>query len=96
VPQGQDRFELDDVLPVVTEVIVVEELVAGIHQDLVEPYLFLGDPVVVFFHLEGAQVVLGLRTVMRWPGTELVQVTVGPAESYLDDLVDLVQEQVRG
>lgn len=95
-PQGQDRLELDDVLPVVAEVIVVKQLLAGIHQDLVQPDVLLGDPGLAFFYLKGAQVMLSLRAVTRRPGAELVQVPVGPAEGCLDDLVDLIEKQVRG
>src|SRR5262249_19156765 len=93
---GQQGFELDDVLPAVTKVIVVEEPVTSIDQHLIQAHVFLGDPRRPVFHLEGAQVVLGFGSVMPRAGAELVQVGVGPAERYLDDLVDLVEEQVGG
>ena len=93
---GLQGFELDDVLPAVTKVIVVEEPVTSIDQHLVQAHVFLGDPRRPVFDLEGAQVVLGFRSVMPRAGAELVKVGVGPAERYLDDLVDLVEEQVGG
>src|SRR6266567_3027019 len=62
----------------------------------VEVSVLLGDPGLAFFYLKGAQVMLSLGAVTRRPGAELVQVPVGPAEDYLDDLVDLIEKQVRG
>ena len=90
-----DGFELDDVLPVIAEVIVVEQLVADIDQHLVEAHLLLGDAGLALVHLVRAQVEFGLRAVEVRAGTELVQVAVGPAERILDDLVYLVEQQVR-
>jgi len=82
------------VFPAVTKVIVVEEPVTSIDQHLVQAHVFLGNPRLPVFHLEGAQVVLGFGSVMARAGAELVEVGVGPAERYLDNLVDLVEEEV--
>ncbi len=86
-------LEPDDVFPAVAEVIEVAQRVAGIREHFVEAYLFLGHAGLALLHLIRAQVVLGLGTVMPRTGAELVQVTVGPAERDLEDLVDLVEEQ---
>jgi len=83
------------VLPVVTEVVIVEQLVAGIGQHLIQAHVFLGNSRLAVFHLKRAQVVLGLGAVMPRTGAELMQVTVGPAERHLDDLMDLVEKQIR-
>jgi hypothetical protein len=91
----QYRFEFDGVLPAVTEVVVINQLVTGINQYLIKAHVLLGDPRLAFVYLEGAQVMLGLGTVMSGPGAELVQVTVGPAERHLDNVVDLVEKQIR-
>src|SRR5215469_9849735 len=93
---GEDRFELDRVLPPVPEVILVEQLVTGLGKHLVKAYILLGDPWIAFLDLEGAQVVLGLGAVAPGAGAELVQVAVGPAERDLNNLVHLIQEKVRG
>ena len=92
---GADGFELYDMLPAIAEVVLVVQLVTRIGQHLVDAYLFLGDANVSLVHLERAQVKLGLRTVRARAGTELVQVTIGPAERLLDNLVQLVEEQIR-
>jgi hypothetical protein len=66
---------------------------AGIREHFVETYLSLGHAGLALLHLIRAQVVLGLGTVIPRTGAELVQVTVGPAERDLEDLVDLVEKQ---
>jgi hypothetical protein len=48
-------------------------------------------PVLAFLFLERAEVVLGVKAVVARPGAEPVQMTVGPAERLLDDVVDLGQ-----
>jgi hypothetical protein len=52
-PRRNDRLELDDVLPAVTEVIVVKQRVTRMHQHLIEPDVLFGDTGVVFFHWKG-------------------------------------------
>jgi hypothetical protein len=86
-------LEPDDVFPAVAEVIEVAQRVAGIREHFVEAYLFLGHAGLALLHLIRAQVVLSLGTVIPRTGAELVQVTVGPAERDLEDLVDLVEKQ---
>lgn len=91
---GGDGLELDDMTPVIAEVIDIGELVTRLGQHLVDAHLFLGDAGFAFLHLVRAQVEFGLRTVRVRAGTELVQVRVGPAERQLDNAVYLIEEQV--
>jgi hypothetical protein len=90
-------LEDDRVLPVVAEVVAVEQGVARIDQQFVELDLVLGHPglVAVLSHVR-AQVVLGEWIVIAWPASELVQMAVGPADRRLDHLVHLVEKQLRG
>ena len=81
-------------LPVIAKVIAVVQLVTRVDQHLVEAHLFLGDTGLALVHLVRAQVKLGLRVMWIMAGRELMQVTVGPAERLLDDLVHLVEQQV--
>jgi hypothetical protein len=91
---GENGFELDDVLPVVTEVVAVEQPPAELGKNLVEAHLMIGNAGLAFVHLERAEVVLGVVAVIVRAGAEPVQVAVGPAERGLDDVVDLVEIKV--
>jgi len=53
VPPCGDSFELDDMLPVIAEVVLVKQLVTHVGQHLVESYLFLGDPDLALLYLVG-------------------------------------------
>ena len=91
---GKDGFELDDVLPVVTEVVAVEQPAADIVENLVEPHLVLRSAGLAFAHLERAEVELGVAAVIIRAEAEPVQVAVRPAERSLDDGVNLVEIKV--
>jgi hypothetical protein len=91
---GKDGFEPDDVLPVVTEVVAVEQPAADVAENLVEPHLVFRDAGLAFAHFKGAEVVLGVTAVIIRDGAEPVQMAVGPAERSLDDVVNLVEIKV--
>jgi hypothetical protein len=90
----QDRLQLDRVLPVVAEVVVVEQPVARLDEHFVQADVILGNARLPFVNVEGTQVVLGVPAPEVGPGAEPVQVTVGPTEGRLDDVVKVVEEQV--
>jgi hypothetical protein len=95
--QREDRLQAQRVSPVVTEVVGVEQPVAGLDEDLVEAdgvrrHAGVG----LVLGAERAQVALAVRCMTGRTGSELVQVAVGPAEGDLEDLVDLVEVQVAG
>lgn len=89
-----DGFKPDTVLPVVTEIVGIEQLVADLDQHLVEAHLVLGNAGLALLHLERTQIVLRVVAVVLWPTTEPMQMTVGPAERSLDNVVEIVEEQV--
>ena len=91
---GSDCFELDDMLPVIAEVVDVVQLVSWLGQDLVEAHLFLGNSDLAFRHLGRAQITFGLQAVDVWAGGELMQVTVLPPERVLNDRVYFAEEQI--
>ena len=91
----QHGLEPDHVLPVVAEIVCVEQRVADVDQHLIQPHLLLRHALVTLIDRERAQVVLGLAAVVRGAAAEPVQVRIGPAERGLDDLVHFVKEQIR-
>ena len=82
-------------LPVIAEVVAVVELVTRIGEHLIKAHLFLWDAGLAFVYLERARIRFPSPGCKRsGPDSQLVQVTVGPAERLLDDLVYFVEQQV--
>lgn len=54
-----------------------------------------GNASLAFLYLIWTQVSLGASAVRTRPRGEVMQMSVGPVECYLDDLIDLVEKQVR-
>jgi hypothetical protein len=96
VGSRQHRLQFDDVLPVVAKVIAVPQPIAHLDQPLVQADLLLGDAGLALVHLVLHQVVLGVVAVILRAATEPVQMAVRPAERDLEDLVHVVEEQIRG
>lgn len=89
------RLQPQNKLPVVAEVVAVEHPIADVGQHLVQANLLLGYAHLAAAHLEIHEVVLGVVTVIDRATAESVQMAVGPAEGYLDDLVQVVQKHAR-
>lgn len=84
-------------LPVVAVVVGIGQCVADLGQQLVEPRLRFGNAIVLVLVLvERAQVALCSGAVEFRPGSETVQMRIGPAERDLKDVVEFGQVQVGG
>ena len=86
--EGEESFELDDVFPVVAEVIDVEEAEAFAVVEVAQPYLALVETAGVILELWLAEfgIAVGQAT-----DAKLVEVTVPPAEGGLDDTMQLAE-----
>ena len=88
--EGEEPFKRDDVLPVVAEVIDVEEAEAFAAVEVAQPDLALVETAGVVLELGLAE--FGIA-VGQAADAELVEVAVPPAESGLDDMMQLAEAE---
>ena len=88
--EGEEPFELDDVFPVVAEVIDVKKAEAFAAVEVAQPYLALVETAGVVLELGLAEFGIAIG---QAADAELVEVAVPPAESGLDDTMQLAETE---
>lgn len=94
IAPGSDIVQDDDVGPVVTEVVHVEEPVAFHAQQLVKTDVPLEHALVALFEIEVRQEPCAAPAELLRAGLETVQVTVEPSHGFLEDGMELLEREV--